>query len=146
MPDLAGAANFVPERAGLVPAQIIAKPHMGQDEDIGIGECAEGPHARPGIDAAQFPDLIALRIKALQECVLVPPVTDRDLISRYETIEIGEEGASPVSGMRIKQICINLLPQFRRQQNDPHMRDTRIRWAVNMQAPVIQAGSNMILY
>ncbi|MGY6569885.1 MAG: hypothetical protein ACXIVE_12895 [Salinarimonas sp.] len=119
---------------------------MGQDEGIAIGECAEGAHARPGIDAAQLPDLIALRIEALQESVLVPSVTDRDEISRYEPIEISEEGTGPIAGMLVKHCCINLLPQFRRQQNDPHMRDTRIRRAVNMQTPVIQTGSNMLLY
>lgn len=146
MPDMAGAANFVPERAGLVAAQISAKSHMGQDEDVGIGECAEGPHARLGIDTAQFPDLIALRVEALQERVLVSSVTDRDLISRNEPIEISEEGTGPVAGMGIKQLCINLLPQFRRQQNDPQMCGTRIQGTVNMQKPVIQTGLNMLLY
>ena len=48
--------------------------------------------------------------------------------------------------MGIKQLCINLLPQFRRQQNDPQMCGAWIQGNVNMQTPVIQTGFNMLLY
>jgi len=119
---------------------------MGQDENVGMSKRPEGPHARLGIDTAQFPDLIALRVEALQERVLVPPVADRDRIAPDEAIKIGQEGTGSIAGMLIKQFCINLLPQFRRQQNDPQMCGTRIQGTVNMQTPVIQTGSNMLLY
>ena len=85
---------------------------MGQNQNIGIGKSAEGAHTRLRIDTAQFPDLLALRLKAFQESVLVAPVADRDLAAGDEMVEIGEESTSPVLGFAIKQLCIDLLPHF----------------------------------
>ncbi len=116
---------------------------MGQNQNIGIGETAESPHTRLRIDTAQLPDLLALGLETLQESVFVAPVTDRDLTARDEMVEIGEEGTGPVLGFTIKQLVIELLLQFRGQQNDPQMRfhgDDRL---VLTEPTMIQTGSNM---